>query len=912
MKGKIKSLKTQGSLEEKSKTPWAILKGYAKYYFEALERAEKNESLSDKFQLIYELATKYLDALGYPKKEAIVVEIDKGVYAPVFREYRKKSGERTLWVLLATNEFLKQDNAQNDEQKEDLDIEQNILNNNAFIFSNDNLEDLEDVEENSYYTSYSNEDLISKTFFKLYLKDPPRWIMLIGLKEILLIDRNTWNQNSYLSFNLLEIFGLCNTSTLEAMAVLLHFQSICPDEGENALDDFCDKSYRHSLEVSDGLKYSLRECVELLGNEVLHYYRNNHEKGTSPKAIEAKDLTLECLRFMYRILFILFIEADPKLRYAPMKEEVYLSAYSFESLRDIADNVKIETTDLSQSYYVFESLEKLFNLIFNGYPITDGDRGKLRKNKESIHGVFEIEALKAHIFDPERTPLITDAKLRDSTMIPIVKLMSISRTSNKKYSRKGRISYSSLGVNQLGAVYENLLSFKGFIAEETLYELKNKDYEYSELDVGYFVTGSELKDYDESQRVYITDNTGRRQLKKYEKGHFIYRIAGREKEKSASYYTPESLTRCLVKYALKELVEDKTADEILEIKVCEPAMGSAAFLNEVINQLADCYLLKKRHELEEKDTLDFSYDELQKVKMYIADRNVYGIDLNPVAVELAEVSLWLNTIHSKAVVPWFGTQLLTGNSLVGARRECYNINHLKNGHWFKDAPKRIKSDESRNQKSDVYHFLLGDIGMSAYKNEIIKELDPHNLELINEWRREFTEPFTNDEIKTVLNLSKIIDDLWEKQVELRKTLDRETREHLSFYGHEEDNCTHRLSIRKKDEIYKRIYKTESENNAGCYQRLKFIMDYWCSLWFWPIDKAELLPSRRKFLLDISYILTCSVEGVEINNNTFFPSVDLISNLLQSEKETQEVSVHDYTKDYGKVNILQLCSNFERL
>ncbi|MCV5296503.1 hypothetical protein OFC42_32485, partial [Escherichia coli] len=80
---------------------------------------------------------------------------------------------------------------------------------------------------------------------------------------------------------------------------------------------------------------------------------------------------------------------------------------------------------------------------------------------------------------------------------------------------------------------------------------------------------------------------------------FIYRMAGRDREKSASYYTPEVLTRSLVKYALKELFKEQIdpisdphakADAILNLTVCEPAMGSAAFLNEAINQLAEAYL----------------------------------------------------------------------------------------------------------------------------------------------------------------------------------------------------------------------------------------------------------------------------------------------------------------------------------
>lgn len=175
----------------------------------------------------------------------------------------------------------------------------------------------------------------------------------------------------------------------------------------------------------------------------------------------------------------------------------------------------------------------------------------------------------------------------------------------------------------------------------------------------------------------------------YEKNTFIYRLAGREREKSASYYTPEVLTKCLVKYALKELLGGKTADEILHLTICEPAMGSAAFLNEAVNQLAEAYIDKKQKELAETISYEKRSQELQRVKMYIADRNVYGIDLNPIAVELAEVSLWLNTIYKGSFVPWFRTQIINGNSLIGARKQCYRIEQLQvtrtPGRWFDNA-----------------------------------------------------------------------------------------------------------------------------------------------------------------------------------------------------------------------------------
>ncbi len=159
-----------------------------------------------------------------------------------------------------------------------------------------------------------------------------------------------------------------------------------------------------------------------------------------------------------------------------------------------------------------------------------------------------------------------------------------------------------------------------------------------------------LSEYHEDERVYDVNDAGHRKLRMYPKGSFIYRLAGRDRQKSASYYTPQVLTQCLVKYALKELLNSdrvKKADDILTITVCEPAMGSAAFLNEAVNQLADAYLERKQAELGKRIPHDEYPQELQKVRMVLADRNVFGVDLNPVAVELAEVSLWLNAIYGE-------------------------------------------------------------------------------------------------------------------------------------------------------------------------------------------------------------------------------------------------------------------------
>src|SRR5690606_3064491 len=138
-----------------------------------------------------------------------------------------------------------------------------------------------------------------------------------------------------------------------------------------------------------------------------------------------------------------------------------------------------------------------------------------------------------------------------------------------------------------------------------------------------------------------------------------------------SYYTPEVLTKSLVKYTPKERLGDippsplageargegegpatpLSAAEILTLTICEPAMRSAAFLNEAVNQLAEAYLTRKQQELGQRIPHEDYQHELQRVKMHIADHNVFGVDLNPIAVELAEVSLWLNALSGGHNVP---------------------------------------------------------------------------------------------------------------------------------------------------------------------------------------------------------------------------------------------------------------------
>ena len=722
-------------------------------------------------------------------------------------------------------------------------------------------------------STLTGSDLTGEQAVRMLLADqdsPARWILLLGIHQAALVERGKWADKQYLLFDFDTIYARNEPDTFTAMAVLLGRDSLMPRQGGACtLDGFDEASVRQAVEVSNGLRVALRECVEIIGNEVIHDWVHNKQRDWHD--IDAGELTVQCLRYMYRLLFLLFIETKPELGYAPLKSESYRTGYSLESLRDLAERMRGRMDEASDTTYVADTLRELDRLVYHGYPTRLADFTAAREGTMSGEGGFVIPPLHAHIFDPARTELIEHATLRDSVMLRVIDLMSV--TDNGKKGRKERISYATLGINQMGAVYEGLLSYRGFIATETLYEVKKADKDkkgndkVDELEVGYFVTDKQLGIYSESERVYTLDPQGERVPRTHEPGEFVYRLAGRERETSASYYTPDSLAACLVKYALKQLEPHiSQATDILKLKICEPAMGSATFLNETINQLAAWYLREREKELvaaqgpDAAIPADKRQEELQKVKMLIADRNIYGVDLNPVAVELAEVSLWLNSICPNSFVPWFGNQLLNGNSLIGAKRAGYTqadlMSKAKDAHWYDKTPKRIPMDSSASRTNRIYHFLVGDPGMCTYTDKTVKTLCKDELDTIKAWKKTFTKPCTKDETERMHRLSVVIDRLWRGQVKARRELAKETQDGLQVYGYQqgEGKTKRNLTVEQKDLMLDKSYKSSGMANVKEYARLKTAMDYWCALWFWPIDQADQLPTRTQYLQDMEDIL----------------------------------------------------------
>jgi hypothetical protein len=929
---------------ESERAPAKRLSAWGQKWFALRGQIAKARDDTEKWQIFTQLQAGLLHALGYsaPGKTAPIVELVPGQPLPLWQLLAKggSAGQSAAAAAMLPSQLAIVPAYQPGAEDEDL-LDHKLTH---LHYGGDNVPP---ALKGEAWAS-----IVSEAIFGA--ENPPRYVILLGLDHWLLLDRYKWPNNRALRFDWVDILDRKDTATLQAATALLHHDSLAPGEGISLLESLDENAHKHAFGVSEDLKHALREAIELLGNEAADQLRKqaaDAKKGffSGKDQLDPADLSLECLRMVYRLLFMFYIEARPELGYVPIaKSEVYLKGYSLESLREL-EMQPLTTPHARDGFYFDATLRRLFSLVANGcgFENAAGEQKHLAEALAGAKDTFALAPLDSRLFDETTMPLLAKVRFPNHVWQTIIRLMSLTRGKKGgagRGQRRGRVSYQLLSINQLGAVYEALLSYRGFFAAEDLYEVQpapkkagrsaadedddggsdagdadadgdadGDDADDSSqnnsasrtshggsgadlLENAWFVPASHLSDYKDDERVYDVNEAGHRQLRKHPRGSFIYRLAGRDRQKSASYYTPQVLTRCLVKYALKELLGSdrvKRADDILTITVCEPAMGSAAFLNEAVNQLAEAYLERKQTELGKRIPHDDYPQELQKVRMFLADRNVFGVDLNPVAVELAEVSLWLNAIYGEptqdkdgnplpvkpARVPWFGYQLFAGNSLIGARHQAYRPGGLKRGAkpaWHEEPPRDCSKANPR-QPDEIWHFLLPDPGMANYTDKAAKALYPDDFKRLAAWRKEFNKPLESHEVGRLQQLSKCIDDLWAEHTEALARDRERTEDYLTVWPHEkflaksapsplEQSASsysndsksgdrfHAISRAQKEAIRRQGLLNADGDLATAYRRLKLVMDYWCALWFWPITQSATLPSREAWWMEVGAIL----------------------------------------------------------
>ena len=718
----------------------------------------------------------------------------------------------------------------------------------------------------------------------------PAFVLVLAGQWALVAERERWPEGRWLAVNVqlvVERHEATRGGEVERALTCLDARSLVPTaEGETWWTTTLEDSAAHTAAVSKDLREGVRSSIETIANEVV---RRRAARGLEPLAQErAQELASQSLRYIYRIIFLLYAEASPELEILPVGTTEYDAGYGLDRLRDLALTELHEESSRAGTH-IYESLNRLFHLV------DEGHNEHVSTQDEAEFDGLVFRSMRADLFLPETIGLIDEVNLGNAALLQVLRRLLLTKENTR--SERGFVSYAELSINQLGAVYEGLMSYSGSFAAERLWEVAPG----GDASKGSWVVPEDVMKGLESKDFVTREDevTGEPRNVTYEKGEFVYRLSGRDRQRSASFYTPEVLTRFTVQQALAELLDQDgrvtSAEEILHLTVCEPALGSGAFAIEAVRQLAEQYLSRRERELGRRVDPEERPKELAKVKAYLALHQVYGVDLNATAVELAEVSLWLDTMVEGLAAPWFGLRLRRGNSLVGARRALYSTSQLKKRAWLSAAPvpeplsqvaavlddadaaSRHRIGGALDVSGSIHHFLLPAKGWGSaveVREKVPDLVDTERLEALQTWREEITQVLSTNQALRLTALARRVEVLWEMTLRRLRVAEGEASRRIDLWGREaQDNAGSTVS---REEIEEYLAAPGS-----AYRRLRLVMDAWCALWFWPLTTDATPPSLDEWLGALEGLLGKQVKDAKGTDGT------LVDASSWAELETME-------------------------
>ncbi len=461
--------------------------------------------------------------------------------------------------------------------------------------------------------------------------------------------------------------------------------------GRTWLDQHLRGTEDYATRVSTKLKDLIFDKVfEGLAEGFVHY-RISELSITKETEESRKDIFKGCLTLLYRLLFLLYAESRNLL---PVEEDNY-GKVSFSKLKkDIYEDLSATGLDKmsKRSYVYWARLESLFDIIANGDP------------------ALNIPIYNGGLFETPKDSFLSIHKMPNPFLAEAIELLTVDHEGESMPDTISFIDYSSLNVRHLGDIYEGLLEFHVQIVDEEMVEVKEK--------------GKSI--WKRASEVKAETKTYRRK----EKGEVYIENTKHERKATGSYYTPHYIVEYIVKNtvgpvldeklktaadslfeheeASKALrkqrstssiqgyrakvkeIEDKIFDTIFGIKVLDPAMGSGHFLVHTVDFISDKIIsflagypenpvIRKIHELREEILSAINQQgvrideskltEVNLIKRMVMKRCIYGVDLNDMAVELAKLSLWLDSFTLGAPLSFLDHHLKCGNSLIGTNIE---------------------------------------------------------------------------------------------------------------------------------------------------------------------------------------------------------------------------------------------------
>lgn len=426
-------------------------------------------------------------------------------------------------------------------------------------------------------------------------------------------------------------------------------------------------SSEYRIGVSEGLKARAFEALRFCIEGFLTFSGNELDPGTDLAMVREQSFIL-----LYRLLFIMYAEDRQLLPYGTNRP--YTNNRSLRRHRDgIATRLDRVQEGRNSEYSreetaIWSDLIDLFDLVNRG------------------HRTYGVPAYNGGLFDPDAHPFLAEKRISDNYLSRIIDRLGRAKDREHPGSGLFRVDYHDLVIQHLGAVYEGLLELQPHHATENMFVVSHRTSVREEerivplragIPEGFRATGEQIA----TGTIYLATEKG-------------------ERRATGSYYTPDHIVSYIVENTLRPLCaemsaqldseikvaerkcDDSSAEEkqtllenlerlrhdfdnrLLQLRVLDPAMGSGHFLLRACQYLAEEIAT---HPYTQETVAEES--SLTYWKRQVVERCLYGVDMNPLAVELAKLALWLETVAADRPLTFLDHHLRCGNSLIGARLE---------------------------------------------------------------------------------------------------------------------------------------------------------------------------------------------------------------------------------------------------
>ena len=527
--------------------------------------------------------------------------------------------------------------------------------------------------------------------------------LLFNSRSMRLVSAPRGESSGWLDLHVADMVKTAGRPMVAALRLLLSQTRLLSLPRDKRFAALLQDSRRFQNEVSERLAEQVLHALY----ELLRGFQAAHDASRGallrePLAERPDDIYHALLTVILRLVFLLYAEERDLLPEGETFARHYSLAGLYERLREDA---ALNPDTMNQRYGAWAQLLVLFRLFHDG---ADADGLHLPRR----HGA---------LFDPDRFRFLEGRgagarQIHERIEPPLVPDGTIYRALDKLLLLDGeRISYRALDVEQIGSVYETMMGFRLETARGRSVAIKAQKKHGAPTTVNLEALAAEPGRHRAQWLRERTDraltDTVRKPVAAAETVADLHAAlqpvidtaatpdlvaAGalvlqpsEARRRSGSHYTPRELTEPIVRTTLEPILarlrgpggEPPPPEAILDLKVCDPAMGSGAFLVEACRQLGDA-LIEAWRAHEAAPELPAGEDEVIAARRLITQRCLYGVDRNPMAVDLAKVSLWLATLAKEHALTFVDHALRHGDSLVGLSRRQIEAFHWDTGSKY--------------------------------------------------------------------------------------------------------------------------------------------------------------------------------------------------------------------------------------